>query len=183
MSISAISSNYSYFEKYQTQFFGGTISVSQFEYLMQKYGITPTSDSYKDVQALYQAMSKAADAEVMGSVATQGPQQAPPNTQAEAQSASNCPWASLMSRIGLAATGELGNDLAAFNSKLSAMQASGAASNQDKALIAQLSAEAASVFVPQVQATQQSPQSQQVQAQAVSGADIRAQLNRLYFFS
>lgn len=180
MSISAISSDYSYFQKYQTQFFGGTISASQFESLAAKYGIAITGNSYSDVQNLYQAMLADADAEVIGSIASQKPQGPPQSQQVEAQSSSNCPWASLMNRVGLSATGKLAEDLAAFNSKISAMQSSGATSGQDQALIAQLSTQASSVFVVIPQAQQ--PQGA-AQIQAISGADIRAQLNRLYFFS
>lgn len=176
MSISAISSVYSSYQRYQTQIFGGSISESQFEFLMRKYGITATGDTQKDVEALYKAMYSDADTEVAGSIASQNAAQQSQSTQA--QQANQIPWANLMSRVGLAATGDLADDYALFSAKVSQMKASGASSPQDKALIAQLSAEASIVFVQP-----QSDSQAQANAQTLSGADIKALLNKLYFFS
>ena len=178
MSVSAISSVYSSYQSYEYQYFGATISESKFTALMQKYGITQTGNAYNDVQALYSAMSGNADTEVAGSVASQNSQQAnQPAQETEAKNSSNIPWANLMSRIGLAATGDLSADYEAFDNKISQMQDSAAASSQQQALISQLIAEASVVFVNnQVAQTQDSTQSQ---AQ-VSGSDIVAKLNRMF---
>lgn len=178
MTISAISSNYSSYQTYEYQFFGATISDSQLEYLMQKYRITPTGDSLKDVEALYQAMYGEASSQATNLVSAQNTQNKPQTT--EPQNSTKVPWADLMSKVGLAATGELAQDYTLFNAKLSAMQSSGATSPQDQALIGQLSAEASIVFV----APQQTSDPQNTtQTKSVSGADIVAQLNKLYFFS
>lgn len=175
MSVSAISSIYTSYQSYQNQFFGGTISESQFEYLLRKYGITTTGNAYKDVEALYNAMRAQADTEVAGSTASSNQAQ---KSQKQQEQTASIPWANLMSRVGLAATGELQDDYNLFTSKISSMQASAASSPQDKAYIAQLSAEAQIVFT-QPQVTLQ----ETTKAQAVSGSDIKAMLNRIYFFS
>lgn len=187
MTISAISSNYSYFQKYQDQFFGGTISVSQFEFLMRKYGVKESGDTYKDVQALYQAMYASADSEVIAastpSIQNQ-PKVQKPSQATDAQNSSNVPWASLMGQVGLTVTGDLDKDYAAFTAKISTMQASAAQSPKDQAMINQLIAEAGVVFVQQDQSSTQATSQSQSNAQtpSVSGVDILAQLNRMYFF-
>ncbi len=174
VSINAINSNYSYFQKYQYKFFGETIPAEKFEFLMRKYGIKSSGDRYKDINALYQAMYSEANVEVIGNIAS-----VQQESQAiDAGNSTNIPWANLMSRIGLTATGDLAIDYERFNAKISAMQSSAAASQQQKALINELLAEAKIVFVQKSLITQNSKHSQQI-----TGADIQAQLNRLYFFS
>ena len=177
MSISAISSVYSTYQSYEYQYFGATLSESRFTTLMAKYGITQTGNADKDVQALYSAMSSNADTEVAGSVASQNAQQAnQPAQSTDAQNSSNVPWASLMSRVGLAATGDLSADYQAFDNKISQMQGSAAASPQQQAFISQLSAEASTVFVNNQAGQIQNSTKSQAQ---VSGSDIVAKLNRL----
>lgn len=136
------------------------------------------------MQALYDAMYS--EASSSATVEQSSPNQLPLSDQGsqatDAQNASNVPWATLMGQVGLAATGNLATDYNTFSEKISAMQVS-ATSQQDKASIDQLEAEASIVFVQQDQpVTQGSSQVQDSsQSKSVTGADIKAQLNKLYF--
>lgn len=185
--ITAISSDYSYFTKYQYQFFGTTISEIKFNDLLKKYGITPNiGNSYETVEALYNAMYAEAKAEAIGAVSSTRAQSTPQSSQSlKAANSTNAPWTFLMSRIGLSATGNLSADSAAFTSKISALQSSGATSQEQIAYINQLMSEASVVFVQTSSTIAQSTPSSsaQTQRQSVTGADIKAQLNRMYFFS
>lgn len=183
MTISAISSDYSYFQSYQNQYFGGTVSISQFQYLMQQYGVQSTGDSYKDVQNLYQAMyAEAAVDAVSANASSNSDQATKPSPPSEAPNTNNVPWANLMNQVGLSAIGDLATDHAAFNNRILSMQSSGALAQQEQASIDQLIAEASIVFVPPPGPPPSQPQDQgSTKVPEVTGADITAQLNRMFF--
>lgn len=174
MTIGAVSS-YQYSSNVQYQYFGTTVSTDRLTQLMEEYGVQKTGDSQTDLQALYQAMYSTASTEV-----TESQKGAQNNNSSNASdgSSTNIPWASLMGQVGLMATGDLATDYATFNSKISEMQSS-ATSQDQQASVSLLQAEASTVFVQQSGAAGASSQGQQTQ---VSGADITAQLNKLYLF-
>ncbi len=196
MSVNAIS-NYSYIysttydSSIQYRFFRAVISNEQLKELFSKYGIVPSGDSYTDLHALYVAMHADVEAEVIGNIAynEMQNQKAQAANQDTSQNLNQIPWANVMSQVSLAATGDFSIDYSAFNTKISAMQAS-AQTPTEKANIAQLQAQASIVFIPQEtkvsQAVPQSSLQSEVQSLTVSslvGADITAQLNKLYFMS
>lgn len=189
MSVGAVSSSYTYSTSYATfeqyKFFHAVISNSQVQELLRKYGVVPSGDSYTDLHALYEVLYAQASkdaSEAIGSVASQQTQ----NTQKPQpeQNSTEAPWATLMSQIGLKATGNLGKDYASFDEKISMMMAS-ALTPQDKANISQLQSQASVVFVENKKQSTQSTSSAQNNTQQATpiGVDIMAMLNRLYAFS
>lgn len=179
--VSAISS-YSNASSVEYQYFGTSISDSELESLMQQYGIQVTGDADTDIRELYEAMYSVAANDVQSSQSSSQVQSNQNSQETEGQNASNVPWANLMTQVGLSATGDLSTDYEAFSGRISAMQSSSATSADMQATINQLMAEANVVFVQQANSSTQTSSSQQSQgaAQTVSGADIVAQLNKLY---
>lgn len=171
MTVGAISS---YSPAVQYRYFDTTISDSQIQGLMKKYGITPTGDSDKDLDELYSAMYSDAQSSVAASASFSI------NNNQQAQKPLNIPWQSLMIQVGLYPTGDFNTDYKAFKDKIIFMQYN-ATSKMAKTHINQLIAEAAIVFVqPTVAAAQIGLQTPKI-SQSSSGADILAQLNRTYF--
>ena len=162
-------------------------SDQRIQELLANYGITQTGDD-SDIKNLYDAIYTQASTDV-GNVqsanASQNAQGATQNSQqTQAQNSSNVPWATLMGQVGLTATGKLYDDYDAFNEQIYKMQAS-ATSPQDKANIAELQAEAQVVFVQPDESKAQAASSQTqaqnaAQPQQMTGADIMAQLNKLF---
>ena len=190
MTISAVSSlqyssSYNYDTNTQYKYFGFAVSDERLKQLMSQYGIIQTGNSQMDLDALYQAMYPNAVSEATTTAKSNLiPQQASQqNKTAEtAGSTANLPWSDIMGQVGLAPTGDFVTDYTAFSDKLTTMQASATTQDQ-KASIGLLQAEAAIVFVQPnepvklasaAQSMQQQPQSQ------VTGADIQAQLNRMF---
>ncbi len=172
---------YEYSTSTEYKYFGTTVSENRLNELMVRYGIRQTGDSEKDLRALYAAMYAESVTELESAQATtnSGNQGSQPTQSTLAQNSSNVPWATLMGQVGLQATGNYETDYAAFNDKISLMQ-SAALSPQDKASVDQLTAEAAVVFVPPEQSTAQAASSQNQTPQQPTGADITAQLNKLF---
>lgn len=185
MTIGAISSSY-YSQPTQDLYLGTSVSNTQIHDLMKEYGLYETGNTAFDLQQLHKAMySKASsDLEAARAAANQQAQALQQNSQPTgAQNASNVPWAALMNQVGLSATGDLETDIQSFNNKISAMQLS-ATSPKDKASINLLEAEASIVFVQQDQSTTGASQIQTSNSSSsVSGADIVAQLNKMYVVS
>lgn len=184
MTIGAVSS-YSYSTTVEYQYFGASLSDADIQQLLSDYGIQQSGDSDYDLEQLYDAMYSTAVDNAQNAQASSlaNNTQQPQNSQAaEAQNSTNVPWANLMTQVGLYATGDLSTDYQAFNNKITAMQASGATSQQDKATIGQLVSEASSVFVQPTNSTPQVSSDQNLlqTSQAVSGADIMAQLNKMF---
>lgn len=188
LAISAYSNNmYVYSSSVVYEYFGTNIPGQQLQALMEQYGIIQTGNSDADIKALYEAMCTDAKNQVESSrpSSTNNPQKAQPgNQEAGASGSSNVPWANLMNQVGLYATGNLTADYQEFSNKISKMLSSATLSQQDRANIAQLIAEASVVFVQPNSATQASSASAQPQhssqaVQAVTGADITAQLNKM----
>ncbi|MFA7657937.1 MAG: hypothetical protein WCY19_00725 [Candidatus Gastranaerophilaceae bacterium] len=183
VSLYQYSSNYNYDTTDQYKFFNTVVSDERLQQLMERYGIIQTGDSYNDLHALYLAMYPEAVADATAAQASSGSKQAQPAQQASqaaaAQSSNNVPWANLMSQIGLSATGSFERDYNEFNQRISLMQIN-AFSPQDKAMVAQLQAQARVVFVQQSAQAQSSQAQTNSQPQQASGADIMAQLNKLY---
>lgn len=189
VAISAYSNNlYAYSSTIVFEYFGTNISGKDLQALMEQYGIYQTGDTDADIKALYDAMYADAKKQVKSSQPStstnniQKPQ--PSNQEAGVSNSSNVPWANLMSKVGLYATGNLTADYQAFSDKISKMMSSATLSQRDKANIAQLIAEASIVFVQPNSATQASSASSQTQQPAqtvkpISGADIMAQLNKM----
>lgn len=170
MTLSALSSySYTYSTTFQYQYFGNIVSNDRIDELMKQYGIVQSGDKQADLRALYNAMYSNAQTEVLGSTAAIQSGQA-----VQPEEAQNVPWANLMKQVGLSASGELDTDYDAFNEKIEAMKLS-ATSPMDKANINQLEAESAIVFVQQDQSVTSQPI-------ALTGDEIRAQLNKMYFF-
>lgn len=173
MTIGAVTS-YSTVNQYR--YFDTSISDSQIQDLMKKYGITPTGDSDKDLKALHDAMYT--DAQSMNTASIKNASKTEENQENQAQNAStNVPWANLMTQVGLAVSGDFEKDYQAFSDKIFQMQMS-ATTPQDKAMINQFVLEAAIVFVPPT--TSSAPSSGA--PKAASGADILSALNKMYFF-
>lgn len=174
---------YSSIEQYR--YFGASVSTERLKQLMGDYGIQVTGDADKDIQALYTAMYGVAQKDVLygmsPSTSSVGQTNQTDQQQSQPQQTTNVPWAALMNLVGLYPTGNLSDDLDAFNNKIQQMSASATSASQ-KATIAQLQAEAQIVFVQPDQGPQQ--QGQQKSAQqgppTASGADITAMLNRLF---
>lgn len=194
MTISAVSSvtSYSYSTAVENQYFGTSISESQLQILMDRYMIKQTGDSEIDLRALYNAMYPEASSKAQSSSASastnqsQKTQSGQENQAIDAQNANNVPWANLMNQVGLYATGDMTKDYEAFGDKISQMQSSGATDSKMQATINQLVAEAAIVFVQpddQSSAAQaQTSANNASKSQQVSGADIQAQINKMFVF-
>lgn len=183
MTIGAVSSinSFRYSTSVEYKYFGTTFSDQTLQDLMRQYGIIQTGDSDTDVKALYQAMYSSAITQTTAAKASGKPQHAKPeeSQSSSAQNANNVPWATLMNQVGLSPTGDLATDLTAFNNKISQMMAS-ATTQQEKANLYQLAAEASIVFVQPESASQSniSVQSSSL-SHSISGADIMARLNKL----
>lgn len=183
MTIGAVSSinSYRYSTSVEYKYFGTTFSDQNLQDLMRQYGIIQTGDSDVDLKALYQAMYSSATSQATAASASKNSHLAKPEEiQAQAaQNANNVPWATLMNQVGLSPTGDLATDLTAFNNKISQMMAS-ATTQQEKANLYQLAAEASIVFV-QPESVSQSNVSVQSSSlsHSISGADIMARLNKL----
>ncbi|MDD3435674.1 MAG: hypothetical protein PHC64_00825 [Candidatus Gastranaerophilales bacterium] len=172
MSVNAIG-NYYYSPAIQYHYFGTVVSNEQIRILLKKYGIDPTGDSLIDLRALYEVMYSVAKKNV---TSQQAPSSATGSQAVNAGNSINVPWASLMSQVGLSATGNLTADYEAFSNKISALQASGALSQQNQASVDMLISQAAVVFVSRSDSSSQSQKS----SQNVSNVDIEVQLNKMY---
>lgn len=157
----------------QYRYFDTTISDAQIKDLMKKYGVTPTGDPDKDLQELHDAMYANANSTVSSKVSFAN-QEVQNNQVSAAQNPMNVPWAALMIQAGLYPTGDFNTDYQEFTNKINTMQLS-ATSQQEKANIDQLIAQSKVVFI--------SPVSSQTPSFSVSGADILAKMNKMYFFS
>lgn len=183
MTIGAVSSinSYRYSTSVEYKYFGTTFSDQSLQDLMRQYGIIQTGDSDVDLKALYQAMYSSATTQAKGVNASKNSHQVKPeeNQAQAAQNANNVPWATLMNQVGLSPTGDLATDLGAFNNKISQMMAS-ATTQQEKANLYQLAAEASIVFVQPESASQSNTSVQSSSlSHLISGADIMARLNKL----
>ena len=177
--MSLVSAVTSYSSPYQYQYFGTTVSNERLKTLMERYGITQTGDS-SDIQALYEAMYSEASSEVDSANAYQYRQELASSQAAQAAASTNIPWASLMSRVGLTATGDLETDYEKFSTKIFEMQASGAASQQDQAYISQLISQASVVFVQSSEPQSQTSPQAQMPSDLTTGAEIQSLLNKMY---
>ncbi len=174
MTVGAVSGiSYVYTSNYQTEYFSSSISESRLNDLMKQYGVLQTGNQDTDMKALFQAMYNY----YSQSAAATAKSPANPTGPSQAQLAANAPWAPLMMRIGLSATGNLSNDYSAFMSKIHAMEA-GTKSSGEKQSLTRLEQQASSFFVQ----PQSSPQAEQAPAKA-SGADIKVMVNRAYMLS
>lgn len=189
MTVGAVSSTTIYSSSLQYKYFHTVLSESQVQDLLRKYGILPSGNADTDLDNLYNIMYAQASkdaSEAIGSLAsTQQQQPQQQKTKQVEQSSQELPWATLMSQVALTATGDLDKDYASFNEKISLMSAS-ATTPQDKANVAQLQAQASIVFVQNTQQTAKkvTPIAQSnTQAEAPTGADIMAMLNRMYFLA
>jgi hypothetical protein len=183
MSVNAISNyNYTYSTTYDTseqyKYFKAIISNDQIKELLLKYGITSSGDSATDLNALYQVMATDVKSQLQATSANASSQTQQQNNSQTASNTTIVPWANLMSQVGLSPTGDLSTDYESFNNRIQVML-SGAQSQQDKANVYQLEAEASIVFVQQ-EASSQTQSPAQAQAQTVSAADITAQINKIY---
>lgn len=170
MTIGAISS-YNYSSSYQISFFGTSISASRIAELMDKYNIEQTGDQYADLQALYNAMAAEATQTAV-KASTQN------STEKKVETNQAPPWSNIMAQVGLELTGSKETDHYNFNQRISQLLTS-ATTPQNKATIQQLQAEAAIVFTQQLQ---ESDSSTKTKSNA-SGADILAQINKMFLMS
>lgn len=176
---------YAYSTNTEYKYFGSTVSEERLNDLMSKYGVQQTGDSETDLRALYTALYRESALELEGAQSSSNnanSQRVEQSQPTQAQNSSNVPWATLMGQVGLITTGDFETDLNAFSEKIGLMQSS-ATSAQDKAIINQLVAQAEVVFVQPEQSTAQAASSQiqnAPQPQQISGADIQAQLNKLF---
>ena len=161
------------------QYFGTSISTENIQALMQEYHVSSTGNATDDIKNLYKAMSAKASQKANSIVNQSNSSSQSGNQATEVQSAqsNNVPWATLMSQVGLSVTGNLATDYTAFTNTISAMQVS-ATSQQEKASINQLEAEASIVFVQQGQSETKGT-SNQIAPRTVTGADIQAAMNKL----
>lgn len=177
----------SYSSAVQYKYFAATISASRLDDLLRRYGIQKTGDEDKDLDNLHQVMSDVAIKELAQAQGMPSePQKAQKPDQATQSAASTeVPWASLMSQVGLFASGNLDTDYISFMNQVSLMKVSAGASSQDKANIEQLMAQASVVFVAQNQPAQvnqptTSSTDNSSAPQQISGVDILARLNKMY---
>lgn len=182
MTIGAVSfiNSYRYSTLVEYKYFGTTFSDQNIQDLMRQYGIIQTGDSDVDLKALYQAMYSSATSQATAADASKNLHRVKPeeNQAQDAQNANNVPWTTLMNQVGLSPTGDLATDLTTFNNKISQMMAS-ATTQQEKANLYQLAAEASIVFVQPVSASQSSSTQASSLSHSISGADIMARLNKL----
>lgn len=180
MTIGAIGSSSSYLKNNQFQNLS-SLSTTQLSELMQKYGVQQTGNKATDLQALYQAMYTSTVSGTTGAQsAANDQQQAQSCSHSKAAASNTVPWADLMNQVGLTASGDLNKDYAAFNERVTAMQESlsGRNSQEGSAFISQIQAEAAIIFGQQGQSVASASSSSS--SSQVSGADILAQLNKMY---
>jgi len=175
MSIGAVSSINRYSRAYESALFGTTVSNQRLDELMQEYGIIQTGDSYVDLLELYNAMYKAAQTTVTAA-ATKRQTGRPPEPITTNTIA--VPWQSLMVQVGLETTGDVAVDYAAFNRQIFFMQGA-VRSKQDEADIAALFAQANISFNQQTQQMGITG-SGATKLPSISGADIVAQMNRMF---
>lgn len=173
MTVGVVSRVYQYSTSYESAIFGATVSDSELNSLMQEYGVIQTGDNYTDLMALYNAMYGGAKTAVEALAAEKQQKDQPITTNT-----TNVPWESLMSQVGLRTTGDVTVDYSAFNKQLSLMQGA-ARSKQDEADIATLAAQASVVFNQQTQQNDITA-SGNSKPQSISGADIVAQLNKMF---
>jgi len=174
----------SYASSTQYQYFGTTVSTDRIEALMSKYGIIQTGNKDKDMAELYSVMYAEAKSEVGSSATAESARAsgAQSNQPVAKKASSSVPWASLMSEVGLAATGKITTDYDAFSQKIDALQ-QGFAASQDQngaAFVSQLQAQASIVFVQNQSGASASMGAKTTPQSGVSGLDIVAQLNKLY---
>lgn len=181
MVVGTVSANsYSSIEQYR--YFSAYVSDARLQQLMKDYGIQVTGDPDQDLQALYTAMYAEAEKDVAyGMPVAANMVSQPVQAPSQPQQTTNVPWATLMGLVGLSPTGDFSTDYSAFNNQIQVMQASSSSPDQ-KAVVAQLQAEAQVVFVqPDQGAAQQGqPQAPQQSPPTVSGAQITAMLNQLF---
>ena len=146
--------------------FGQVISAAKFRALLRQYGVKETGNAYLDVQALYKAMSSSASNLVDGKL---------PKNSVEFQPIA---WANLMSRVGLAASGDFAGDYSRFNAKIDEMNASAGGNSVIQANVSQLRAEAAVVFTDAAKNILAQQNAEQPKA---SSLDIRTMLDKMYF--
>ena len=173
MTIGAISSVYTYSTSYQSSIFGSTYSNERLNQLMRQYGIIQTGDEYTDLVALYNAMHGDAKTKIEAAAAQKAGQNEPISTNT-----SKVPWQSLMAQVGLQTTGNVSVDYEAFNRRLFQMQGA-ARSKQDEADIYALMNQGNIVFNDQTQQNDITA-SGATKPQAISGAEILAQMNKMF---
>ncbi len=143
-------------------YFGSTISPSQFDAMLKRYGIIATGNVDLDARTLYKAMYSAASNLLEN------------NIQSAAASAEKpkLPWNDIMAQVGINPTGDLNTDRGSFYDRISAMQASAANDSNQTANINLLLAEAGVVFVSMAAQEQKT----------ASAAEIKALVNKQFFF-
>lgn len=159
MQVQSINGVYQYTDMYQAQFLPSGITNDQLNILMKRYNIPQTGDDYTDLKALYTAMYQ--DIERNGEM--QG-------VQTSAQKEEMIPWASLMSQIGLSATGDYSKDYSNFLNTLTRLQ-SEAKTPAEKSRLNLVEKMAQFAFVQQ-----QNPVNTVMQ---LTGAQIVAEMNRV----
>lgn len=174
MSVGAISGNL-YTPVMQYRYFDTSISDNQILSLMQQYGISPSGDRDSDLDALYNAMYSDAKGIVANNV-NNAQQAQKDKAQSAQQTPSDVSWANLMTQAGLHVSGDYKKDYQEFTDKIFQMKLS-AASPKDYAMISQFVSQAAIVFTPPNSASESSSP-----LPSVTGADITAMLNKIYFF-
>ncbi|MBP7212129.1 hypothetical protein KBA27_04770 [bacterium] len=138
--VSAINGVYQYSNIYQDLYFGTSISASQLDDLMRKFGIVQTGNEKDDLSALYEAMYSYYESELTSKQVS--------NAQQKQQEMSNVQWASVMKEVGLTATGDITTDYEAFLAQIKALE-DAATSQEDKAEIQAFASQAQSYFVGQ----------------------------------
>ena len=160
MTITAVNGIYDYGATYQRQFFGSTISDKKLNDLMKEYHIRQTGDPYTDIKELYKAMYGDYSQQAQAEIARKESGAAQPQY----------PWESVMAKIGLAATGNLDEDRASFDSAL--RQLTNIAQGDQQAYLAQLKYEGQKAFAATLP--------QEAAPQTVSAYDIMSEVNRAF---
>ena len=169
----------SYSSATQYQYFGTAMSTENIRTLMEEYGVSSTGNATDDLKNLYKAMYVKASANATSAVNQSNSSSQLGNQVTGALTTSNnVPWATLMSQVGLNATGNLATDYSSFKNLISEMQV-GSVSQQDKASINQLEAEASIVFVQQGQSATQGTSGSTSAPRTLTGADIQAAMNKM----
>lgn len=183
MQVNGVNTTYS--AALQYKYFFAVISEDQLEVLLRRYGITPTGDKDKDMEALYQAMRAVATSDLIKMQAASQLRDevtSAPKT-GEQQKTNAIPWGDLMTQVGLSTTGDLNNDYSLFLARINAMQNSASTSPENRAYIDMLMAQASVVFVQPESTAKQNEASvspSKNNSQSISGADLVAQINRMY---
>lgn len=152
MTVGAIntgSSRHLYSTYTEYQYFGTTVSQERLNDLMARYGIQQTGNSDEDLRALYVALYRESIVELEEEKSTEmSVNQNSQSTQAnQTETTTEVPWSTIMGQVGLMVTGDYDADYAAFETRINSMQYA-AVTQQEKASIDQLIAEAAVAFVP-----------------------------------